>query len=432
MLKTLRRRFIAVSMLSMCGVLALIVAFINISNYRTMMDTIASRANIAREISSGTGVGSIGAGGPPGLPGNERGDAFGEDRRDKEARFDTRFFTVSVGSDGRAADADVTRIASVSSSEAEDLAEKVYAKGDTEGIAGGFYYVSEGDGDGRSYLFLDVTRELSSFASYLRTSILVSVFGALVVFVLIFIFSRTAMKPVAESYEKQKRFITDASHEIKTPLAIIGANAEVLEMEGGENEWLTAIRHQIDRLTGLTEKLVFLSKMDEEGSRLSMQAFNLSAAAEETAEAFTAMAEARGLTFERSIVPDLTYYGDEERIRQLISLLLENAMKYTTADGRVSLSLQGAKRRTARGGGGERIAYTACVLKTENTAEGLEQGPQDRLFDRFYRADSSRSAKTGGTGIGLSVVRAIAEAHRGSANAVSRDGKSIEFTIRLG
>ena len=297
-------------------------------------------------------------------------------------------------------------------------------------------YGTDAPADGaKTYIFLDISREFSSFLSYLIISVIVSAAGMLLVFLLILLLSKLVMKPVAESYEKQKRFITDASHEIKTPLAIIGANAEVLEMDIGEdNEWINSIRRQIGRLTGLTEKLVFLSKMDEEGSVLSFALFDAGRAVSEAADSFDPVCEARGLALEKNIPQGIIYYGDEERVTQLVSLLLDNAMKYTPSGKNVSIALSPVKEKkipAKNAANDQRKYYSQLKLIVKNDADDIETGDHDILFERFYRADKSRNSKTGGHGIGLSVVRAIAEAHKGSAHAKSPDGKTMEFVIRL-
>lgn len=481
MIRSLRRKFIAISMASMGAVLAIIIVIINVSNYMSMMASVERRMAMAEMIAAEGSSNSVFApdkfgGTPPELPDKSDISGFGsrdhmQNRIDTESKFDTRFFTVTLNDSLAATDVNVDNIASVDEDGAENIACKIVLKNADTGIYSGFYYKKTVDDSLNHYIIcLDISREYSSFLSSLLTTILVSLVGAAAVFVLILFFSKRVMKPVAESYEKQKRFITDASHEIKTPLAIIGANAEVLELESGENQWIDSINHQIKRLTSLTEKLVFLSKMDEEGAGNSLEktVFDISDAVQETADSFDAVAEARGYTYEKNIEPGLTYYGDAERVRQAASLLIDNAMKYTSEGGTIRVSLTGGKRKCirlavpaadadrgpAKGDADApekdtensrtakkhfrrakkeyvRVDYTACTLCVYNTADGLTPGSQDMLFERFYRADKSRNSKTGGHGIGLSVVRAIAEAHGGTASAASADGKSIEFKVRL-
>lgn len=427
MIKKLRKQFIIIAMASMGAVLALIILVINVSNYRSMMNTIEQRMDIVWEMEEG---GMMSFPGKPGFeedsdlkPLREYGKKPSEDgfagRMNNESRFDTRYFVVDYDSDGNYSSSDVSRIASIDSDSAKNYAESVYAKKKTAGLIDGLYYEKNEDSDGTvKIIFLDVSRELSSFRSYLFISILTSAIGALAVFILILIFSKRVMRPVAESYEKQKHFITDASHEIKTPLAIIGANTEVIEMESGENEWTKSINHQIKRLSSLVEKMVFLSKMDEEGAALQMIDFNVSDAVSETADSFDAVSESKGYHYEKNIEENLFYHGDKDRVVQLTSLLLDNSMKYCSENGTIRVRLSKGRKK-------------GIIISVYNTCESIAKGNNDVLFERFYRADESRNSKTGGHGIGLSVVRAIAEAHHGEAHAFSDDGKSIIFTIKL-
>lgn len=458
MIKKLRRQFIIIAMASMGAVLALIIIVINVSNYRSMMKTIKQRMAIVWDMEDGDMFSFPGRPGfdsdsdieenAKSLPSSNDAEnidsestespaatesnmkPFRDDskkpsedgflgRMNNESRFDTRYFVVDFDSDGNYSSSDVSRIASIDSDSAKSYAASVYEKKKTSGLTDGLYYEKSEDSDGSvTIIFLDVSRELSSFRSYLFISILTSAVGALAVYILILVFSRRVMKPVAESYEKQKRFITDASHEIKTPLAIIGANTEVIEMESGENEWTKSINHQIKRLSSLVEKMVFLSKMDEEGASLQMIDFDVSAAVLETADSFDAVAESKGFHYEKNIEENLSYHGDKDRIVQLTSLLLDNSMKYCSENGTIKISLSKGRKK-------------GIIISVYNTCESISKGNNDVLFERFYRADESRNSKTGGHGIGLSVVRAIAEAHHGEAHAFSEDGKSILFTIKL-
>ena len=339
----------------------------------------------------------------------------------KETPFDARYFSVDLDEAGAVSAIHLDSIASVSEEEATTMAAEVLAKGKTTGYYQGFRYAKATKSDGTNYyVFLDCNRELATFSSFFRASLIVSAIGALSYLVLVLIFSKIVLRPVAESYEKQKRFITDASHEIKTPLAIIDANTEVIEMEAGESEWTKSIRNQIKRLTSLTEKLVFLSRMDEESTKLEMREFDLSGLLDETIDSYEAVAISSGKTLERVIAPDVRLYGDETNILQMITLLMDNAMKYSNEQGDILVKLEQQQKGKHR-----------LKLTFRNTVEEIAVGNHDEFFERFYRADESRSTKTGGHGIGLSVVKAIVQAHHGKVTAESKDGKSLQFVIML-
>ena len=261
MIKSLRRKFIAIAMCSLIGVLVLTVGFINTFSYIDVVNKADSRLSLI-EGNNGT----FPKNGQPPKDGGMRGGG----KMSPEAPFETRYFTVTIGESGNVTTVDTGKIAAITTSEASEYAAELYSKNSDSGFYGNYRYKSVPKSNGTLYIFLDCSRELSSFWSFLVISILISIAGILVVFALVLIFSKIAVKPFAESYEKQKRFITDASHEIKTPLTIIEANTEVLEMTGAESEWTQSIRNQIKRLSSLTQKLVFLARMDENQGKLEM------------------------------------------------------------------------------------------------------------------------------------------------------------------
>ena len=468
MIKTLRKKFIAIAMLSTALVLFIIIGTINIANYINTNANLDARLELIA-YNGGTFPDMNDDGSAPAVPdiSSEAPDSsttdmapapdgstvpndstvsdgstapddsmvppvpdsgsyfdvqYGRHGIDKETPFETRYFSVLLYKNGNVSTIDTGKIASVSTSEAGDYATSLYDKGKTKGFIDQYKYLSVSttntNGDNMIlYVFINCSKELMTIRTYALASIGISIIGLLVVFVLVCFFSKTVTKPMAESYEKQKRFITDASHEIKTPLTIIDANTEVLEMMEGENEWTVSIRKQIARLTALTEKLVFLSRMDEDSTRLEMQEFNISDAILDTAMPFETVAESKGKTLDISVAPDINYTGSETNIRQMVSLLLDNAIKYSSENGsiRLNFSTNGKLK----------------LLSVWNTVDEIETGKLDYLFERFYRIDKSRNSKTGGFGIGLSVVQAIVQAHNGKVSAKSEDGKSIEFTISL-
>ena len=468
MIKTLRKKFIAIAMLSTALVLFIIIGAINIANYINTNANLDARLELIA-YNGGTFPDMNDDGSAPAVPdisseapdssttdmapapdgstvpndstvsdgsaapddsmvppapdsGSYFDDQYGRHGIDKETPFETRYFSVLLYENGNVSTIDTGKIASVSTSEAGDYATSLYGKGKTKGFIDQYKYLSVSttntNGDNMVlYVFINCSKELMTIRTYALASIGISIIGLLVVFVLVCFFSKTVTKPMAESYEKQKRFITDASHEIKTPLTIIDANTEVLEMMEGENEWTVSIRKQIARLTALTEKLVFLSRMDEDSTRLEMQEFNISDAILDTAMPFETVAESKGKTLDISVAPDINYTGSETNIRQMVSLLLDNAIKYSSENGSIRLNFStNGKLKT---------------LSVWNTVDEIETGKLDYLFERFYRIDKSRNSKTGGFGIGLSVVQAIVQAHNGKVSAKSEDGKSIEFTISL-
>lgn len=262
-------------------------------------------------------------------------------------------------------------------------------------------------------IFLDSYQELHAVVTLAWMSLAAAAVCVALVYVMIVLCSRRAIAPVIQASERQKQFITDASHELKTPITVIATSLKVLEMEVGQQKWIDKTENQTEKLT----ELVTLSRMDEESSPLQMADFPVSDALAEMAESFRGFAASAGHTLDVRVTPGLTYCGDEYAIRQLVSILLDNAVKYAAPDTPIVFSLEKGRR--------------GVVIRTENQCDALDTAALGRLFDRFYCADPARSAETGGFGIGLSIARSIAEGHRGTIRAESPDGRTIVFTAEL-
>lgn len=438
MISKLRRNFILITMCSTFAVLAVIIGTLNLVSYHNMVEKaddilvlLAENNAMFPEMPQG-GFESVE---PPEGDG-ERWNPKYKDGMKKdmmngtmgsmingamqdmspETPFETRFFSVKLDEAGKPVVVDTGKIAAVATEDAVAFAEAIWESGHKKGFYNTYRYMVTEQADGSMIVFIDRSRELASFFTLAATSISVAVLGLAAVFVLVLFFSKIVFRPVAASYEKQKRFITDASHELKTPLTIISANVEVLEMMQEENEWTRNIRNQVSRTNALVEQMVTLSRMDEENS-LQSEKFSLSEAVTETAELFKTMTDNVEKQLEIAVGGEYTYCGDEKLIRQLVSLLVDNAVKYSSEKGTIKVALQQKGRH--------------YYLTVWNTVEEIQKGNLDILFERFYRLDSSRNSKTGGSGIGLSIVKSIAEAHRGKVQAKSEDGKSLEITVIL-
>lgn len=405
MIDRLRRKLIATSMLSLFLVLTVIMGALNILNYRGIVaqadDTLALLAE---------GGGSFSPTDFAAAPDRPTEHPHRPHQHlSPELPFMSRYFSVTFAADGSVTATDTTRIAAVNADTAVKMAQRVRANGRTHGFVRDYRCLTTPTaGGGTRIIFLDCTRELANFRAFLWGSCGVSAAGLGAVFVLILLFSMRIIRPVSESYEKQRCFITDAGHELKTPVTIINADAELLEMEvGEENEWLQDIRRQTARLSQLTADLIYLSKMDEERADLQMIEFPLSDVVTETAQSFAALALTQHKHFTLDIEPMLTLCGDEKSIRQLVSILLDNALKYSPDGGEILLTAH----RQPRG----------LVLTAANTAEPLNGEQLSRLFDRFYRVDRARTG--GGFGLGLSIARAVATAHKGRITAAYENGR---------
>ena len=430
MIVRLRKKFIVAAMLAVFLVLLLLIGAINILNYSSM---VAEADETLQILSSNNGVfpGQMfraqdlpkdrilspdQQSSPPEKGRNGPFDARRGDNR--ELAYQTRYFAAWFDEDGNCTRVNTENLASLTEEEAASLAETVYGMGREKGFSGDYRYCRTLCSGETMLLFLNCQRELGSFRTFLYASVGISLAGILAVFLLLLLFSGRIVRPIAESYEKQKRFITDAGHELKTPITIIQADADVLESElDEENEWITDIRKQTHRLSELTSDLVYLSKMEEENSGIQKQIFSLSELAEETAGSFQALALSKGRQFSSSVAPDLNINGDEKAIAKLVSILLDNAMKYSPEGGTVELSL-------VRAGKNARLAV-------KNSTLPMEKGNADRLFERFAREDSSHNSESGGFGLGLAIAKAVTEAHSGKIHAESEDGVSLIVTALL-
>ena len=419
MIRDLRKKFILVAMLSTMLVLTAIMGVVNFSNYREMLDrademTALLEQNDGKFPEEPSWHEQDDTETPPAKPENDEKD---KSRFSVETPFETRYFTVTVDENGEVTDCDLDRIAAVDEETAEEYTQTAQQKNKTTGFQGIYRYRVTETEDGAKYVFLDCRREISNFRTVLVTTISVSLLGLAAVFVLVVIFSRMVFRPVEESIQKQKRFITDASHELKTPLTIIDANTEVMEMESGESQWTKSTRKQIQRLSGLVQQLVTLSRLDEEKGLEEKCEFNLSEAVSECVQPYESLAQTREKNLTLNIEENLTYTGDERSIRQLAGILMDNAVKYSSENGNITLTL---KKK------GKKI-----FLEVYNDAGDLPQGKLDVLFERFYRLDSSRNSGTGGSGIGLSVAKAIVQAHKGKITAENKNGRGLTITVIL-
>ena len=422
--RRLRRKFILVAMGAVTVVLTLIIAGINIVNYSHVCKMADARLDYILAGKDGIDWGDE----PKAEPANgkDAGDSQAGVRirhfegMTAESPFDTRYFTVTLV-EGQVVDVNTARIAAVGAKRAARIAMGLDSKGLTSGFSGNYRYTTTAQGEKTTYVFVDCSRELASFHSFLNASVAISCIGWLAVLAIVTVASGAVIRPMVESYSKQKRFITDASHEIKTPLAVIDAANEVQEIESGESEWTQSIHEQVARLTALTERLVFLARMDEGSAGFTMASIDLSEAVDKAAAPFESVAVSRGKRLSMSVATGVRAHADAAAVMQVVELLLDNATRYASEGSVIELSLRAVSRGAGKG---------SAELIVSNAVDELPEGDLDRLFDRFYRADVSRSSKTGGSGVGLSVVRAIAEAHGGSATVSGHDHQ-ITFTVRL-
>ena len=425
MVTKLKKKFIRIAMISVTVVLVLFGVIINVANYISVdsqLDKIMSvicdnKGRIPDDIAFRP-TGGENESAPDGSrpPQKDNGASpFGKFPR--ETAYSTRYFTLYYDASGSLDRADLENIASVTDDNVDVYLAAALKKDASSGYVNGFKFkVIKTEENKRMAVFLDCQNELRSLKSIALLSVISMAVCILGVYIAVRIFSGRAVDPVVQSTLRQKQFITDASHELKTPITVIGTSLSVLEMETGKQKWIDKARAQTEKLTRLVNSLVALSRMDEENPHLNRENFDISAAAEETAESFRDFAKSAGHELIFNCDSGIMFNGDEYSIRQLISILLDNAVKYSSENSDITMSL----KRTKKG----------VIITQTNACAPIENDELDKLFDRFYRADKSRSSGNG-FGIGLSMAKCIAESHKGSIKASAPAPDSIEFTVVL-
>lgn len=407
MLKKMRRRFIGAAMAAFTAVVLTLLCFVNVWNYYS----VARQQDATLERLLEVDVKDAALPQDRIVPPFDSMDAFSP-----EVPYMIRFFSVHLGRDGAVVRVNKNYIASVSETEAEEYAGRVLEKGKSCGYEGGYRYLVSRNGEETAVLFLNSEREMQTVKSLLWITAAIALVSLAVVFVLVVLFSDRAIAPYMKNMEAQKRFITNAGHELKTPLTAIATSADVLAMEYAGSEWVENIRNQAGRLSRLIGDLITLSRLNEENPFPARTAFSLSEVLWEMCEAFAPTARAKGKPFAQEIADGLEITGDRAAIGQMISILLDNALKYSPDGGAISIAARRSGKRAE-------IAVT-------NDVDPSRPIDPARIFERFYRADESHSAAVSGTGIGLSIAAATAEAHGGKISA-QLNGGTITFRVLI-
>ena len=381
MLKRMSRRFIGAAMAAITAVVLVLLCCLNLWNYRGVADQLDSTLDLLAAADGSWPDFALQQPPPP-----RGGGPFSG-----EMPYMIRFFAVHYDAGA-------------------------LAGGRTRGFYKGYRYLVRGDGGAKSVIFLNAERELGAVRSLLATTAAVAALCLAAVFILVLLLARRAVKPYMRNLEMQKQFITNAGHELKTPLTAISTSADVLALDLGDDEWVRNIQTQSARLSKLVAGLVTLSRLDEEDPLPEKARFSLSDALWEAADPFASLIKAGGKSYSQRIEDGLTVTGDRAAVQQVVSILLDNAVKYSPEGGEIGLRAFRSGRR--------------AVIEVYNTCEGLDETDLERLFDRFYRADKSRSGAVKGSGIGLSIAKAAVETHGGRIRA-EKSAHGIMFQVTL-
>lgn len=418
MIRILRRKFIITAMLAITILLLVLLAVINIGNFTLN----SQRANqVLDNLVESEGLYTPPKEAPirfyqkpppgpwPKVPALPTADDM----------LGARYFFVRFDIDGSITSIDMSHIHAVTEPDAQEMAQLAYNGGADSGQVNQFRFrvTQTLDGQRSFVVFLDISNQIRSITAIFTISAGISVLCWISMLLLVILLSQRAIKPIAENIEKQKQFVTNAGHEIKTPLSIILINTDALELHLGKNKWSQNIRAQAVRLNGLMQNLLVLAKMDESAGRLPASTFSASLLLEELVHPYYEIAAEKGISLQTGLQPDVTLHANRESIMQLFSILLDNAAKYTPPGGHISVLLASKGKHV--------------MFQMENTCCSLQEIDFAKLFDRFYRCDSARTQKDGGYGIGLSAAQAIVHAHGGTISASAEKDRTILFSVRL-
>lgn len=409
MIKKMRQRVILASMLAFFAVIALIGISVNVVNYCVVTKNADNTLEaILRNEENRNDI--FMPGNPEENPPMQPFMGF----QDPEANYMTRFFILRMDKSG-VSWMGLDYIAAINSFDAVEYGEKIIDKRADHGYIDDFRYIKSDNKDSAIIVFLNVSREKQSMKSLLLLTLIVSVVSLAIVFVLVELFAGRAIRPIANNIKMQKQFITDASHELKTPLTSISTSLDVISMEHGEDEWTENIKNQTGRMTKLVSELVTLSRLDEDMPLPDKEQFSLSNLGWEIVEIYEAQAKGKNKKFSAEIEDNIDLYGDKAAVGQLLSVLLDNAIRYSDDNGDIRLSIYKKKNKPR--------------IEVFNTCHYDTPPDTNRLFDRFYRPDESRSRETGGTGVGLSIAKAVVTAHGGTISASCPSGETMTIKI---
>ena len=408
MIRALRRRFIFSAMAAFAILLVLLISGLGISSYLR----IESSSEIMMEeiLSDNKNPDKIHAPRPNPMP--DMGFIRGQ------ARQYIAHYIVTVSPDGEIAEVEEKGIWEPNQEAAGEYALQALQTGYESGKINSFKYRIRNMEDGSArIILLDNSMQLHMLAGMLESAGLISLACLVLLFFILLPISTRVVRSYALHIKKQKQFITNAGHEIKTPVAIILSNIDAMELIQGENKWSRNIRSQTDRLSVLLQRLLFMSRIDEKSMVLPMRVLELNAIVQAELDTYNPILTERNLALHRNLPGEIRLKGNREYLQQMIHMLLDNAVQYANEGGNIRISEE-RKRRRIR-------------LLFENTVESLPDCPPENLFDRFYRGDSARTQSSGGYGIGLSAARAIAEMHQGKITAEYIDENIIRFAVEL-
>lgn len=406
MIKKLRIKLILLLTLILSLVLTGVLLAVNISNYHAVTDVSYGRLNrIMASLSA-----------PTSYFGSYFGNYFGSTDKyyyyDERGYEDNDIYIAFVGTDGNitniaAQDDDGYSYEQISALTRQVLSE-TFKRGRIKDL---IFIVKDFDygGFGTSHIvgFMDNRSIVQSTQTMLFSSVIIFVFGMVVIVVAAFLISANIVKPVEETFNKQKQFISDASHELKTPIAVISANADILHEDIGENKWLGYILSETERMSRLINSLLTLTRLETNSENSTMQRFDICNAIMEVTMPFESVAFEKGVLLMCDLDEEIIVNGNEEQLKQVVAILTDNAIKHCYEGGTVTVDAKRIKNR--------------CMISVSNQGEPVPYELRDKIFERFFRADESRSREENRYGLGLAIAKQIAENHHGSISVKCSD-----------
>ncbi len=413
MIKTLKRKFLFAAMLSVTILIVLLVACIALIGYVQMEQSADAALSRALELERR----------PDGMQ-----EDFGPENRQRgkspvfgyELTLDRSdpgsFFAAQCDAQGNIVFLDVQRMPQLTEEEAQNLIGTALASGKAEGKLDAYKYRAETESEGARIAFVDNSMQVRTLVQTVFGAVGVGAASLVVLFLILWLISGRVIRPIAENMDRQRQFVTNAGHEVKTPLAIIQANAETPELLGGENKYVRNIKAQCARMGELMRQLLLLSRADEGSAALKPEPVDLSAAVRAQCEAFSEPAAQKGAAVDTQIEGNVMLTCDRDALEHILTILLDNATRYVNQNGNIAviLSASGAKK-------------TLCVC---NTVEKLPDVKPEMLFERFYRGDAARTQAKGGSGLGLSIAQSVASLCRWKLRAQYGEDTVI-FTVEF-
>ena len=409
MFRKLRIRFIAIASLAILIVLFSVVGVLNSARH---IQTVNEINKILTLISDNGGT----------FPSVSKATSELGNTVSVDTLFQYRYFSAVIDEDGNITSLNSSNISDLTDEQVENYLTKINKSGDT---SGDFrynnhtysYLVKDESDDSTLIVVLDSTNQVEENMTLVHLSLWMSGVSFAFFVLMVSIFSGRVIEPFIRNYERQRRFITNAGHELKTPLAIISANNELVEMMNGESEWTKSTNDQVERMTGLINSLVAMARLEEQ-PEVVLTDLNFSAIAEDAAEDFKGPVIKDGKQFVMEIQPDIHVKAEEKSLFELVTLLVDNANKYCDAGGTVSVKLSKANR------------LSKARLEISNTYVEGKNVDYSKFFERFYREDESHNNKKSGYGIGLSMAQTMVKLFKGSIS-VSYSGDTITFLVSL-